>query len=350
VASREAEFTMVIVTTFQDVPQTDYGKHGLTKDKLRLMLGKMLLLRRFEEKIEELFLVKGALIGPSHLYLGQEAIAVGAIGALDRNDLTVTTYRGHGHALAKDVPAKLCMAELFGKSTGTCKGLVGSMHVAIYPATGSLYATAIVGSGLPIAAGVGLGLKQKKSMNVAACFFGDGAVNTGAFHEAMNLIALWKLPVLVFCENNQYAMSTPVIRAVSSPSIAERGRSYGMQTSVVNGNDVVSVFVATKAAAESARRDSEPTFLECVTYKMKGHGVYDKGDYRPKEEVSRWLERDPILTFEKRLLQGKLISQAEIDQVEADARSEVEEAVAFANAGSPLPFSELKKYVYAGAN
>ena len=349
-ASREAEFTMATITTIQDVPQADYNRHGLTKDKLRLMLGKMLLLRRFEEKIEELFLVKGALIGPSHLYLGQEAIAVGAISALDRNDLTVTTYRGHGHALAKDVPAKLCMAELFGKSTGTCKGLGGSMHVAIYPETGSLYATAIVGSGLPIAAGVGLGLKLKKNKNIAACFFGDGAVNTGAFHEAMNLIALWKLPVLVFCENNQYAMSTPVTRAVSSPSIAERGRSYGMQTTVVNGNDVISVFVATKAAAEKARRESEPTFLECITYKMKGHGVYDKGDYRPKEEVSKWLERDPILTFEKRLLQGKLISQAEIDQVEIGARREIEEAVAYANEGMPLPFSELKKYVYAGEN
>jgi TPP-dependent pyruvate/acetoin dehydrogenase alpha subunit len=350
VASREAEFTMATVTAGQDVPPADYGKHGLTRDRLRLMLGKMILLRRFEEKIEELFLVKGALIGPSHLYLGQEAVAVGAIGALDRNDLIVTTYRGHGHALAKDVPAKLCMAELFGKSTGTCKGLGGSMHVAIYPETGSLYATAIVGSGLPIAAGVGLGLKQKRSKNVAACFFGDGATNTGAFHEAMNLIALWKLPVLVFCENNQYAMSTPVSRAVSSPSIAERGRSYGMAATTVNGNDVVSVFVAAKEAAERARRESEPTFLECITYKMKGHGVYDKGDYRPKEEVSRWLEKDPILTFEKRLLSDNLISQAEIDQLEIDVRKEIEDAVTFASEGSPLPFSELKKYVYAGEN
>lgn len=348
VSSRAADFTLTTVTTMQDVPQSDYAKHGLTKEKLRLMLNKMLLLRRFEEKIEELFLVKGALIGPSHLYLGQEAIAVGAMSALEPNDLTVTTYRGHGHALAKDVPAKLCMAELFGKSTGTCKGLGGSMHVAIYPKTGSLYATAIVGSGLPIVAGVGLGLKQKKSKNIAACFFGDGAVNTGAFHEAMNLIALWKLPVLVFCENNQYAMSTPVTRAVSSPSIAERGRSYGMQTVAVNGNDVVSVFVATKAAAERARREFEPTFLECITYKMKGHGVYDKGDYRPKDEVAKWLERDPILTFEKRLLEGKLLTQTEIDQGEAAVRKEVEEAVAYASEGSPLPFGELKKYVYAG--
>jgi TPP-dependent pyruvate/acetoin dehydrogenase alpha subunit len=339
---------LATTTKMQDVPESDYAKHGLTMEKSRMMLDKMLLLRRFEEKIEELFLVKGALIGPSHLYLGEEAIAVGAMAALQPKDLTVTTYRGHGHALAKNVPAKLCMAELFGKSTGTCKGLGGSMHVAIYPETGSLYATAIVGSGLPIVAGVGLGLKQRKSKNIAACFFGDGAVNTGAFHEGVNLIALWKLPVLLFCENNQYAMSTPVARAVSSPTIAERGRSYGMQTVVVNGNDVVSVFLATKAAADRARRESEPTFLECVTYKMKGHGVYDKGDYRPKDEVAKWLERDPILTFEKHLLEGKILSQADIEEADSAVKREVEEAVAYASEGSPLPFDELRKYVYAG--
>lgn len=348
VSSTSADFTLTSITTMQDVPENDYAKHGLSKEKLRMMLQKMLLIRRFEEKIEELFLVKGALIGPSHLYLGQEAIAVGAITALKPNDLTVTTYRGHGHALAKDVPAKLCMAELFGNSNGTCKGLGGSMHVAIYPKTGSLYATAIVGSGLPIAAGVGLGLKQKKSENIAACFFGDGAVNTGAFHEGMNLIALWKLPVLVFCENNQYAMSTPVARAVSSPSISERGRSYGMQTVAVNGNDVVSVYLASKAAAERARRESEPTFLECITYKIKGHGVYDKGDYRPKDEVAKWLERDPILMFQKHLLQAKFLTQTEIDQAEEAVRKEIDEAVAFASEGSPLPFDDLKGYVYAG--
>ncbi len=341
---------MNTVTTIQDVPESDYAKHGLTEDKLRQMLQKMLLLRRFEEKVEELFLVKGALIGPSHLYLGQEAIAVGATAALELNDVTVTTYRGHGHALAKGVPTKLCMAELFGKSTGNCKGLGGSMHVAIHPKTGSLYATAIVGSGLPIAAGVGLGLKQKKSKNIVACFFGDGAVNTGAFHEGLNLIALWKLPVVLFCENNQYAMSTPVQRAVSSPSISERGRSYGLETVVVNGNDVVSAYVAAKSAAEKARRQCEPVFLVCVTYKMKGHGVYDKGDYRPKDEVARWLERDPILAFEKRLLEGKLVTQSEINEADAAVRREVEEAVSFAMEGSVLPFEELRNYVYVGGS
>lgn len=338
---------MATITRIQEVPDRDYAQHGLTKEKLREMLQKMLLLRKFEEKVEELFMVKGLLIGPSHLYLGQEATGVGAMMALQPDDLTVTTYRGHGHALAKNVPAKLCMAELFGKSTGNCKGLGGSMHVAIYPKTGSLYATAIVGSGIPITAGIGLGLKAKKSNKIVATFFGDGAVNTGAFHEGVNLIALWKLPVLLFCENNQYAMSTPVKKAVSSPSIAERARAYGLETVVVDGNDVVAVYVATKMAAERARDNSEPSFLECLTYKMKGHGVYDKGDYRPKEEVAQWAQRDPILTFKKRMLEHKILTQAEIDQLEAATQQEIEDAVAFAMQGSPLPFEDIKKYVYA---
>jgi pyruvate dehydrogenase E1 component alpha subunit len=156
------------------------------------------------------------------------------------------------------------------------------------------------------------------------------------------------LPVLVFCENNQYAMSTPVKRAVSSPSIAERGRAYGIDTIVVDGNDVISVYVATKTAAEKARQQSLPTFLECITYKMKGHGVYDKGDYRPKDEVSKWLERDPILVFKKRMLEKQLLTQTEIDQEEKTVQQEIEDSVTFALAGSPMPFDEMKNYVYAG--
>jgi TPP-dependent pyruvate/acetoin dehydrogenase alpha subunit len=339
--------TMTTITQIESVNEKDYARHNLTKEKLRQMLHSMLILRKFEEKVEELFLVKGALIGPSHLYLGQEAIAVGAMSALEPDDLTVTTYRGHGHALAKGVPANLCMAELFGRSTGNCKGLGGSMHVAIYPKKGSLYATAIVGSGIPIAAGVGLGLKLKKSKTVVATFFGDGAVNTGAFHEGTNLIAVWKLPVILFCENNQYAMSTPVSKAVSSRSIAERGHSYGMKTIVVDGNDVLSVYVAARTAAETARSICEPTFIECVTYKMKGHGVYDKGEYRPKEEVEEWLSRDPIGRYEKHLLESKIMTEKEIADANARTAQEIEDAVTFATEGSHLPFDEMKNYVYA---
>ena len=338
---------MATITQIGPIDEQEYAKHNLTREKLRQMLQSMILLRKFEEKVEELLMVKGALIGPSHLSLGQEAIAGGAMSALAPEDLTVTTYRGHGHALAKGVPAKLCMAELFGKESGNCKGLGGSMHVAIYPKTGSLYATAIVGSGIPIAAGVGLGLKQRKSKSIVATFFGDGACNTGAFHEGTNLIAVWKLPVLLFCENNQYAMSTPVKRAVSSPSIAERGRSYGMEAIVADGNDVVSMYVATKAAAERARSESEPTFLECVTYKMKGHGVYDKGEYRPKEEVEKWLARDPIIAFKRKMLDSKMMLQNEINSIEDKVRQEVQDAVTFAMQGSVLPFNSIGSYVYA---
>jgi len=207
-----------------------------------------------------------------------------------------------------------------------------------------------VGSGIPITAGVGLGLKQRKTGNIVATFFGDGAVNTGEFHEGVNLISLWKLPVLLFCENNQYGMSTHVKRSVSSPSIAERARAYGLETVVVNGNDVISVYVATKEAAERARRKSEPTFLECLTYKMKGHGVYDKGDYRPKEEVAKWMERDPISSFKKRLIEHDFMTQAEVDKVETKVQREIEESVAFAMEGSPLAFDEIKRYVYAGSD
>ncbi len=340
---------MTTITKVESISQNDYSKYDLSKDKLGQMLRKMSVLRKFEEKVEELFMVKGLLIGPSHLYLGQEAIAVGAMTALRPTDMIVTTYRGHGHALAKNVPTKLCMAELFGKSTGNCKGLGGSMHVAIYPETSSLYATAIVGSGIPIIAGVGLGLKLKKSESIAATFFGDGACNTGAFHEGMNMIALWKLPVILFCENNQYAMSTPVKKAVSSPSIAERAKAYGMQTMVVDGNDMLSVFAATKEASDIARNRCEPVFIECLTYKMKGHGVYDKGDYRPREEVEKWLARDPIKLMRRRLLDQKILTGSEADALETEAQKEIDEAVEFAVRSPVLPFEEIKNYVYTEA-
>jgi TPP-dependent pyruvate/acetoin dehydrogenase alpha subunit len=209
--ANRAEQRLTTVTQIAEIPLNEYAKHGLTKDLLREMLRKMLLLRKFEEKVEELFM-KGLLIGPSHLYLGQEAIAVGAIAALQPEDLTVTTYRGHGHALAKDVPARLCMAELFGKSTGNCKGLGGSMHIAIYPKTGSMYATAIVGSGIPIAGGLGLGMKLQKNGRIVATFFGDGACNTGEFHEALNLISIWDYPFCSFAKTINTACLLPYRR------------------------------------------------------------------------------------------------------------------------------------------
>jgi len=328
------------------VSYVDYERHGLTRELLLSMLRKMMEIRRFEERVERLFLQEGALIGPSHLYLGQEAVAAGAILALNDDDLITSTYRGHGHAIAKGVPLKLLMAELFGKATGTCKGLGGSMHVAIFPEKGSMYATAIVGSGIPIATGVGLALQREGKRRVAMTFFGDGASNTGAFHEGMNLASVWKVPVIFVCENNMYAMSTRADYAVASESIAARAQAYRMRGVTVDGNSVVAVFLAAKEAIDLARNGQGPTLLECMTYKLKGHGVYDKGEYRPKEEIEEWLKRDPIENLEAELLKVNLATQATFAQIEKEVEAEVEESVAFARASPVLPFDELVKYVY----
>jgi TPP-dependent pyruvate/acetoin dehydrogenase alpha subunit len=332
--------------TVRSIKAEEYSKHGLTRGELLPMLRKMIEIRRFEERVERLFLQEGALIGPSHLYLGEEAVAAGAIGALNENDLITSTYRGHGHAIAKGVPMKPLMAELFGKSTGTCKGLGGSMHVAIHPEKGSLYATAIVGSGIPIATGVGLALQREGKQRVVMTFFGDGATNTGAFHEGINLASVWKVPVIFVCENNMYAMSTRADYAVAAESVATRAQAYKMQSMLADGNDAASVYLAAREAINSARGGGGPALLECVTYKLHGHGVYDKGEYRPKEEVDAWLKRDPINGLEARLLEARLAVQSDFDLIEKEVAAEVEEAVSFAKASPVLPFDELAKYVY----
>jgi len=311
------------------------------------MLRKMIEIRRFEERVEQLFLQEGTLIGPSHLYLGQEAVAAGAISALNDDDLIISTYRGHGHAIARGVPMKPLMAELFGKSTGTCKGLGGSMHASIYPEKGILYASAIVGSGVPIAAGVGLALQQATKHQVAMTFFGDGATNTGAFHEGVNLAVVWRLPVVFVCENNLYAMSTKADKAIAAESVADRAEAYRMRAMAADGNDVLAVFLSAKEAIENARKGEGPTLLECITYKLKGHGVYDKAEYRPKEEVEEWRRRDPIDTFEAKLLKTKLATKADIDQIEREVAASVEESVEFAKSSPVLPFEELSTFVYA---
>ncbi len=307
---------------------------------------KMLQIRTFEEKVEELFLVKGALIGPSHLYLGQEAVATGVLTALEPDDQLVTTYRCHGHGLAKGVPARVLMAELFGKSTGTCKGLGGSMHASIYTPVGSAYATAIVGSGIPIAAGMALGFQYQKQPRIVVTFFGDGAVNTGAFHEGVNLAGAWKLPTIFVCENNFYAMSTRMDRTVAAGSIAERGQAYGIATMSVDGNDVVACYKAGKEAAELCRKGEGPVFMEVRTYKMKGHGVYDRGEYRPSQEVQEWISRDPIASLRRELINAGMITEGDFDALVREARAEIEDAVKFAEESPVLPFEELSSLVY----
>jgi len=335
------------LTEIQSIPAQEYRKLGFEKERLVWMLRKMIEIRLFEEKVEELYLMRGLITGPAHLYFGEEAVAVGVTSALDSNDYIISGHRGHGHALAKEIPAKLIMAELFGKSTGTCKGLGGSMHVGIWLEKNSLFASAIVGSGIPIASGVGLALKYKKSDRVVAVFFGDGAANTGAFHEGINLAAIWKLPVIFVCENNKYAIGMKVENAVATNSIAVRATSYGIHGISVDGNDPVAVHEATKQAIEIARSGGGPTLVECETYRQKGHGVYDKALYRPKEEVEEWLKKDPIVNFEKKLTTSQIVSEEEVDKLRTEILSGIDEAVKFAQESSVLPFEELEKLVYA---
>jgi len=329
------------------VPPSDYSKLGLAKDRLLLMIKKMMEIRLFEEKVEELYLMKGLITGPAHLYFGQEAVAVGVISVLDPDDIIISHHRGHGHALAKGIPMKQVMAELFGKATGTCKGLGGSMHVAISPQRGSLFASAIVGSGTPIAVGVGLAFKYSKSDRVVAVFFGDGAVNTSAFHEGTNMAAIWKLPVILVCENNRYAIGMKVEKAIALKSIVERALGYNIPGIAVDGNDPVAVYLATKEAVKRARKGKGPTLIECRTYRQKGHGIYDKAPYRPKEEVEEWLRKDPIANFRNALISSGVASEADLIEIENQIRLELEEAVNFAQESPILSFDELQKYVYA---
>lgn len=325
----------------------EYKKMRLTKDELLDMLRRMLEIRRFEERVERLFLVEGELIGPCHLYLGQEAIAVGVIKALRDEDIIVSTYRGHGHALARGVPMEKLMGELYGKEIGTCKGLGGSMHSAMFVEKNIFMATAIVGSGIPIATGIGLGLKYKNSDNIVACFFGDGAATTGAFHEGINMAAVLKLPVLFVCENNQYAYSLPFSKSFVGGNIAAFASGYGIKSYLVYGNDVISVYKVAKEAIYKVHESKSPVFIECKTYRQKGHGVYDKALYRPKEEVEEWLKNDPIIKFSGKLIELGLLSEEEFKKIDEEVKARVERAVEEARRAKVIEFEELYKYIYA---
>ncbi|MEM0441257.1 MAG: thiamine pyrophosphate-dependent dehydrogenase E1 component subunit alpha [Candidatus Caldarchaeum sp.] len=321
--------------------------HRLESEKLLRFFRKMLLIRRFEEKVERLYR-EGKIAGPTHLYIGQEAVAVGVIEALEPDDIIISTYRGHGHGLARDVPVKAVLAEILGKAVGTCKGLGGSMHAPISVEKRIPFATAIVGSGIPIAVGVALGFITRKSRNIAVAFFGDGAVNTGAFHEALNLSAVWKLPVLFVCENNLYAMSTALSRTFAGESIAARASCYRINSRRVMGNDVVEVYEATRNAAEYIRAGNGPAFLECLTYRHKGHGGYDLGTwYRPREEIEEWLARDPLELLFNRLKSEGILDEPTRKKLE-DEIAEALDKTAEEVLNSPVEdFEKLMDYVYA---
>ena len=290
-------------------------------------------IRKFEEAVEDLF-GRGMMHGTMHLSIGQEASATGVCMALNIEDQITSTHRGHGHCIAKGAELIRMIAELLGKENGYCGGRGGSMHIADVN-TGNLGANGIVGGGIPIAVGAGLASKMMKRGTVVVSFFGDGAMNEGAFHEAANLAAIWKLPVVFVCENNGYGMSSSTELAFAIDTLAERGLGYGIPGHRIDGNNVSAVYEATAAAVERARKGEGPTLLELVTYRWKGHSRSDKNLYRTKEEIDEWKIKDPILFFEQVLLEAQLLSEEEIAEVHAEATSQVIAAVNEAMKGVP---------------
>jgi pyruvate dehydrogenase E1 component alpha subunit len=304
------------------------------KDELHL-LKQMLQIRSFEDKVFEL-LARDLLKGASHAYVGEEAIAVGACAAIGPEDYITSTHRGHGHCLARGADLKLMMAELCGKATGYCRGRGGSMHIADVKA-GNLGATGIVGSNIPVATGAGLAIKIQKKESICLCFFGDGAANTGAFHESLNLAGLWKLPVVYICENNLYGMSVSVERASAVENIAERASAYNMPGEIVDGMKVLDVYEAVRKAADRARAGEGPTLLECKAYRYRGHSRSDSRKYRTKEEEDHWLARDPIDQFKKHLSEEGALSDEDFAALEREVAEEIAAAEHFALEESPYP-------------
>jgi pyruvate dehydrogenase E1 component alpha subunit len=298
----------------------------------------MLLIRQFEERVKYLFL-EGVMPGTIHQYQGQEAIAVGVCSALNSNDVITSTHRPHGHALAKGLTMESLMHELFGKTTGCCRGKGGSMHVGDLE-KGMVPAVAIVAGGVPIATGIALAFKHRKEPRVAVSFMGDGAVNEGAFHEAVNMGAIWSLPVVYVVENNLYSASTPIFEMVRLKKLSDRAAGYGIPGVTVDGNDVLEVFDTARKAVERARAGEGPTLVECMTYRITGHSRRDPCNYQPEQERKEALKREPLRRFAENLLTGELIDEAELEGIRAEVDAEIERAVESAMA-APDPKPEM---------
>jgi pyruvate dehydrogenase E1 component alpha subunit len=317
----------------------------LDRETLINIYHQMLLARRFEEKAAEAYSA-GKIGGFCHLYIGQEAVAIGAISAIRRDDYVLTSYREHAHAIAKGMSPESVMAELFGKATGCSKGKGGSMHMFDKEA-GFLGGHAIVAGQIPLATGVAFASKYKGTDQVTLCFFGEAAVNQGAFHESLNMAQLWKVPCIYICENNQYGMGTSLQRAMSSHDISQKSCAYDIAAEFVDGMDVLAVREATLRAVERARKDYLPTLLEVRTYRFMGHSMSDPGNYRTRAEIERHQERDPLKLFSASLKEEGVLSDSEFQEMEAQVKEQVEKAVKFAEE-SPLPDpKELYTDVYA---
>ncbi len=317
----------------------------LSNDEKIQMYRDMLKVRFFENKVFELY-GQNLVPGTIHLYAGEEAVAVGTCANLRKDDYIVSTHRGHGHCLAKGASLDRTMAEILGRRTGYCKGKGGSMHIADF-SIGMLGATAVVGAGIPIATGAGLSIKLRRTDQVVACFFGDGASNQGTFHEGINMAAVWNLPVLFVCENNLYAMGTRQTQVMLLENVAQRASAYGIPGTSVDGNNVLDVYEATAEACRRARNGEGPTLIECKTYRHKGHSRWDPATYRPKEEVDEWLMRDPIRRMKAHLLDHGILSEVEATKIERETSTAVEKAVKFA-VDSPFPTAdEAYEDIYA---
>lgn len=297
------------------------------------MYRKMFKIRAFEQKAIQLYW-EGINRGALHTYIGEEAVAVGVCSALRAGDYITSTHRGHGHCLAMGGDPALMLAELLGKETGYCKGRGGSMHIAD-PSLGILGANGIVGGGIPISVGAALALDYKGRKNMIACFFGDGATNTGAFHEALNLASVWKLPVLFVCENNLYAISTSIKEVLPLENIADRAKAYNVESKVVDGNDVIQVYEVASAVREKVLQDG-PFFMECKTYRTEGHWVADPQVYRSKEEVEAWRKKCPIARLRKRLMSYDSSYEEDLNKIEEEIAAEIDAAEKFAKE-SPEP-------------
>jgi pyruvate dehydrogenase E1 component alpha subunit len=319
----------------------------LQETQLLELYRRMVLIRQFEEKTAEMY-ARGKITGFCHLYAGEEAVAVGAIYALYDKDYVLSTYREHGHCLAKGADPKLVMAELFGKVTGISKGRGGSMHL-FDPDLRFMGGYAIVGGGLPIATGLGFSVQYNEGPEVVCCFFGDGALPQGAFHESLNMASLWKLPVVFVCENNFYGMGTMVQNAICQEELYRFAEPYKMPGVRVDGMDVLEVYGATMEAVARAREGDGPSLIEAVTYRFRGHSMSDPAEYRSKREERIWQERDPIKNLRRRMLGERHVAEARLGDIDAAVAREIEEAVKFADESPEPSVDELGKGIYAGS-
>ena len=317
----------------------------ISKETASHYLLQMCQIRAFEEQAEKSYMA-GKIHGTMHLSIGQEASAVGSLASLEPDDYILSTHRGHGHCIAKGADLNIMMAEFYGKANGYCRGRGGSMHIADI-ASGNLGANGVVGGGIPMAVGVGIGLKMQNEGKILLSFFGDGAASTGAFHESMELSVVFQVPVVYVCENNQYAMSFPANKWTNSQRLASFAACYGMPGKSVDGNDILAVLEAVKEAVEHTRSGNGPSLVVCDTYRWRGHSKSDRNRYRTQEEIDEWKEKDPIERFIGYIMKNKLLTGKEVEKVKAQAQDDIESARLFAESSPDPDVTTLEEGVYA---